>query len=106
MEFLIAAEGWIRQSITTDLNAFAAPRDWAALSLVLPIGIAFGGRARPDAGPRQDSPGDPWSAPSGRDAGLGVAAALALTYVGSAVLLALRMLRCADVQPPWQACGW
>lgn len=42
MEFLIAIQGWIRQSITADLNAFAATRDWAALALVLPIGIVFG----------------------------------------------------------------
>jgi hypothetical protein len=42
MEFLIAVQGWIRQSITADLNAFAANRDWAALILILPLGIVFG----------------------------------------------------------------
>jgi nickel/cobalt exporter len=42
MEFLIAVQGWIRQSITANLNAFAATRDWAALFLILPLGIGFG----------------------------------------------------------------
>jgi ABC-type nickel/cobalt efflux system permease component RcnA len=42
MEFLIAIQAWIRQLIASDLNAFAATRDWAALFLVLPLGIMFG----------------------------------------------------------------
>ncbi|MDF2688576.1 MAG: hypothetical protein K0Q80_1541 [Microvirga sp.] len=42
MEFLIAVQGWIRLSITADLNAFAVNRDWASLVLILPLGIAFG----------------------------------------------------------------
>ena len=42
MEFLIVVQGWIRQAITADLNAFAPTRDWAALFHILPLGIMFG----------------------------------------------------------------
>ena len=42
MELQIAVQGWIRQAITADLNAFAPTRDWAALFHILPLGIVFG----------------------------------------------------------------
>jgi nickel/cobalt exporter len=90
MEFLIAVQGWIRQSITADLNAFAATRDWATLFLILPLGIVFGAV-------HALTPGHGKTVLASyligsRLAvlrGLGVAAALALTHVGLAVILAL-----------------
>jgi nickel/cobalt transporter (NicO) family protein len=90
MEFLIAVQGWIRQSITADLNAFAATRDWATLFLILPLGIVFGAvhALMPGHGKTVLAS----YLVGSRLAvlrGLGVAAALALTHVGLAVILAL-----------------
>lgn len=90
MEFLIAVQGWIRQSITADLNAFAATRDWAALFLVLPLGIVFGAVHALTPGHGKTVLAS--YLVGSRLAvlrGLGVAGALALTHVGSAVILAL-----------------
>jgi len=42
MDFLVGLQRWISASITADLSAFAATRDWFALLGVLPFGIAFG----------------------------------------------------------------
>src|SRR5215203_1402263 len=42
MDFLVGLQRWINASITADLSAFAATRDWLALLAVLPFGIAFG----------------------------------------------------------------
>lgn len=90
MEFLIAVQGWIRQSITADLNAFVATRDWAALLLIVPFGIAFGAVHALTPGHGKTVLGS--YLVGSRLAlvrGLGVAGALALTHVGSAVILAL-----------------
>ena len=90
MEFLIAVQGWIRQSITADLNAFAATRDWAALVLILPFGIMFGAVHALTPGHGKTVLAS--YLVGSRLAvlrGLGVAGALALTHVGSAVILAL-----------------
>jgi nickel/cobalt exporter len=90
MEFLIAVQGWIRQSIMADLNAFAATRDWAALFLVLPLGIGFGAVHALTPGHGKTVLAS--YLVGSRLAvlrGLGVAGALALTHVGSAVILAL-----------------
>ena len=90
MEFLIAVQGWIRQSITADLNAFAATRDWAALFLILPLGIVFGAVHALTPGHGKTVLAS--YLVGSRLAvlrGLGVAGALALTHVGSAVILAL-----------------
>jgi nickel/cobalt transporter (NicO) family protein len=90
MDFLIAVQGWIRQSITADLGAFAATRDWAALALVLPLGIAFGAVHALTPGHGKTVLAS--YLVGSRLAvvrGLGVAGTLALTHVGSAVLLAL-----------------
>jgi nickel/cobalt transporter (NicO) family protein len=90
MEFLIAVQGWIRQSIMADLNAFAATRDWAALFLVLPLGIVFGSVHALTPGHGKTVLAS--YLVGSRLAvlrGLGVAGALALTHVGSAVIIAL-----------------
>jgi nickel/cobalt exporter len=42
MDYLIAIQRWIYGSLTADLSAFAATRNWAALAAVLPFGIVFG----------------------------------------------------------------
>ncbi|WP_245435430.1 ABC transporter permease [Microvirga calopogonii] len=90
MEFLIAVQGWIRQSISADLNAFAATRDWAALFLILPLGIAFGAVHALTPGHGKTVLAS--YLVGSRLAvlrGVGVAGALALTHVGSAVIIAL-----------------
>ena len=90
MEFLIEVQGWIRQSITADLNAFAATRNWAALVLILPLGIVFGTVHALTRGHGKTVLAS--YLVGSRLAvlrGLGVAGALALTHVGSVVILAL-----------------
>jgi nickel/cobalt transporter (NicO) family protein len=90
MEFLIAVQGWIRQSITADLNAFAATRDWAALFLILPLGIVFGAVHALTPGHGKTVLAS--YLVGSRLAvvrGLGVAGTLALTHVGLAVVIAL-----------------
>jgi ABC-type nickel/cobalt efflux system permease component RcnA len=42
LEQLVAAQRWIYSSLSGDLSAFAATRDWLALAAVLPVGIFFG----------------------------------------------------------------
>jgi nickel/cobalt transporter (NicO) family protein len=90
MEFLIAVQGWIRQSIAADLNAFAVTHDWAALVLILPLGIVFGAVHALTPGHGKTVLAS-YLVGSRRAVlrGLGVAGALALTHVGSAVILAL-----------------
>ena len=90
MDFLIAVQGSIRQAITAELGTFAASRDWAALLLVLPLGIGFGAvhALMPGHGKTVLAS----YLVGSRLAvirGLAVAGALALTHVGSAVILAL-----------------
>jgi ABC-type nickel/cobalt efflux system permease component RcnA len=90
MDFLIAVQGWIRQSISADLTAFATTRDWTALFLVLPLGIAFGAVHALTPGHGKTVLAS--YLVGSRLAvvrGLCVAGALALTHVGSAVILAL-----------------
>jgi ABC-type nickel/cobalt efflux system permease component RcnA len=90
MEFLIAVQGAIRQGITADLSAYAASRDSLALLAVLPFGILFGAV-------HALTPGHGKTVLASYLAGsrlavvrgLLVAGALALTHVGSAVVLAL-----------------
>ena len=90
MDFLITIQGWIRKSITADLNAFVATHDWAALFLILPREIGFGAVHALTPGHGKTVLAS--YLVGSRLAvlrGLGVAGALALTHVGSAVLLAL-----------------
>lgn len=90
MELLIAIQGWIRQSITADLSAFAASRGWAVLVLILPLGVVFGAV-------HALTPGHGKTVLASYLVGsrlailcsLGVAGALALTHVGLAVIIAL-----------------
>jgi ABC-type nickel/cobalt efflux system permease component RcnA len=42
LEYLVAAQRWVYSSLSGDLSAFAATRDWLALATVLPVGIFFG----------------------------------------------------------------
>jgi nickel/cobalt transporter (NicO) family protein len=90
MEFLIGVQGWIRQAITADLNAFAATRDWTALFVVLPLGIVFGAVHAMTPGHGKTVLAS--YLVGSRLAvlrGLSVAGVLALTHVGSAVIIAL-----------------
>ena len=90
MDFLVGLQRWINASITADLGAFAATRDWLALLAVLPFGIAFGAV-------HALTPGHGKTVLASYLVGsrlavlraLAVAGALALTHVGSAVVLAL-----------------
>ena len=90
MDFLVGLQRWINASITADLSAFAATRDWLALLAVLPFGIAFGAV-------HALTPGHGKTVLASYLVGsrlavlraLAVAGALALTHVGSAVVLAL-----------------
>jgi ABC-type nickel/cobalt efflux system permease component RcnA len=90
MDVLTAAQRWIHGSLTADLAAFAATRDWAALAAVLPLGVVFGAV-------HALTPGHGKSVLASYLVGsrlaavrsVAVAGVLALTHVGSAVVLAL-----------------
>jgi nickel/cobalt transporter (NicO) family protein len=90
MDALIAAQRWIYGSLSGDLSAFAANRDWLALAAVLPLGILFGAV-------HALTPGHGKTVLASYLVGarlavmraLAVAAALAMTHVASAVVLAL-----------------
>ena len=90
MDVLIALQRWINASISADLSAFAASRDLAALAGILPLGIVFGAI-------HALTPGHGKTVLASYLVGsrlavirsLAVAGALAITHVGSAVVLAL-----------------
>ena len=90
LDQLVAIQRWIYTALSADLNAFAATRDWLALAAVLPAGILFGAV-------HALTPGHGKSILASYLVGsrlaamraFAVAAVLALTHVGSAVLLAL-----------------
>jgi ABC-type nickel/cobalt efflux system permease component RcnA len=90
LDWLISAQRWIYATLSADLSAFAATRDWAALVTVLPVGIVFGAV-------HALTPGHGKSVLASYLVGsrlaalrsLAVAGVLALTHVGSAVVLAL-----------------
>src|SRR5882757_10943711 len=90
LEQLIAFQRWIYAALSADLAAFAATRDWTALAAVLPAGVLFGAV-------HALTPGHGKSILASYLLGsrlatlraTGVAGVLALTHVGSAVLLAL-----------------
>jgi ABC-type nickel/cobalt efflux system permease component RcnA len=87
---LYAAQRWVYASLTSQLTEFAHTRSWAALAVVLPLGIMFGAV-------HALTPGHGKSVLASYLVGarlavlrsLAVAGALALTHVGSAVVLAL-----------------
>lgn len=90
MDFLIAAQRWIYGSLSGELSAFAATRDWLSLAAVLPLGIVFGAV-------HALTPGHGKTVLATYIVGarlavlraLMVAGVLALTHVGTAVVLAL-----------------
>src|SRR2546421_596069 len=90
LDQLVALQRWIYAALSADLTAFAATRDWMALATVLPTGIVFGAI-------HALTPGHGKSILASyllgsRLAALRattVAAVLALTHVGTAVLLAV-----------------
>src|SRR6266550_3510270 len=84
MDFLVAAQRWIYGSLSGELSAFAATRDWLSLAAVLPLGIVFGAV-------HALTPGHGKTVLAAYVVGARVAVlrALAVTHVGTAVVLAL-----------------
>ena len=90
LDQLIAIQRWVYAGLSADLSAFAVTRNWAALAAVLPAGVLFGAI-------HALTPGHGKSILAGYLLGsrlaalraFAVATVLALTHVGSAVLLAL-----------------
>lgn len=90
LDQLIALQRWIYAALTANLGAFAATRDWMALAAVLPAGVLFG--AIHALTPRHGKSILASYLFGTRLATLratAVAAVLAMTHVGSAVVLAL-----------------
>ena len=90
LDWLIAAQRSIYTGLSADLSAFASTRDWIALASVLPLGIVFGAVHALTPG-HGKSVLAAYLAGSRLKAlrGMAVAGVLALTHVGSAVVLAL-----------------
>ena len=90
LDQLIALQRWIYSALSADLVSFAATRDWFALAAVLPAAILFGAihALTPGHGKSILASYLLGSRLAALRAFL-VAAVLALTHVGSAVLLAL-----------------
>ena len=90
---IFALQRWIYGAITADLDAFAVHRSWISLAAVLPAGILFGAV-------HAMTPGHGKSILASYLLGsrlaslraLGVATVLALTHVGTAVLIAVLAL--------------
>lgn len=90
---IFALQRWIYGAITADLDAFAVQRNWISLAAILPAGIMFGAV-------HAMTPGHGKSILASYLLGsrlaslraLAVATVLALTHVGSAVLIALLAL--------------
>ena len=90
MDFFVGLQRWINASIAADLGSFAATRNWATLLGVLPLGIVFGAVHALTPGHGKTVLAS--YLVGSRLAvlrGIGVALALSLTHVGSAVVLAL-----------------
>lgn len=90
LDQLIAIQRWIYAALSADLGAFAATRDWTALAAVLPAGVLFGAVHALTPGHGKTILAS--YLVGSRLAALrasAVAAVMALTHVGSAVLLAL-----------------
>ncbi len=90
LDSLVALQRWIYGSLSGDLSAFAATRDWIALATVLPVGIFFGAvhAIMPGHGKAILASYLIGSRLATLRASV-IAIVLALTHVGSAVLLAL-----------------
>jgi nickel/cobalt exporter len=90
MDFFVGLQRWINASIAADLGSFAVTRNWATLLGVLPLGIVFGAVHALTPGHGKTVLAS--YLVGSRLAvlrGIGVALALSLTHVGSAVVLAL-----------------
>lgn len=93
LQVLIQVQGWIHASLSAALSGFATSRDWTLLAAMLPMGVAFGA-----VHPLTPGHGKTVLASylvGSRLAGLKslvVAGSLALTHVGSAVVIALLAL--------------
>ena len=90
LEFLVEVQRTIHVSLSSDIAAFAADRNWAALLAVLPIGVLFGAA-------HALTPGHSKALLATYVAGSGAGAAkafltaftLALTHIASAVIIAV-----------------
>jgi ABC-type nickel/cobalt efflux system permease component RcnA len=90
LELLIRVQGWIHEALIAAMGAFAAGRDWTTLAAMLPMGILFGAV-------HALTPGHGKTVLASYLVGsklaavrsLSVAGALAVTHIGSAVLIAL-----------------
>ena len=90
LELLIRVQGWIHEALIAATGAFAAGRDWTTLAAMLPMGILFGAV-------HALTPGHGKTVLASYLVGsklaavrsLSVAGALAVTHIGSAVLIAL-----------------
>ena len=89
MDFLIGLQRWINTAIAADLSSFAATRDWTALVAVLPLGIVFGAIHALTPGHGKTVLASCLVGSRVAALRVGVAGAIALTHVGSAVVLAL-----------------
>ena len=93
LAFLIDAQAQINRAIATDVNAFAALRDWMLLASVLPLGILFGAVHALTPGHSKTVlasylAGSPFSVLRG----MGVALTLSFTHILTAVLIAVLAL--------------
>lgn len=90
LELLIRVQGWIHEALIAAMGAFVAGRDWTTLAAMLPMGILFGAV-------HALTPGHGKTVLASYLVGskvaavrsLSIAGALAVTHVGSAVLIAL-----------------
>jgi nickel/cobalt transporter (NicO) family protein len=90
MDILFSVQRWIYASLTADLSAFAATRNWTALAAMLPLGVLFGAvhALTPGHGKTVLATYLVGSRLAAMRS-VAVAGVLALTHVGSAVILAL-----------------
>ena len=93
LDLLIRLQGWIQGSLSAALTGFAASRNWTLLAAMVPMGIVFGAvhALTPGHGKTVLASYLVGSRLAGLRS-LAVAGALALTHVGSAVLIALLAL--------------
>jgi nickel/cobalt transporter (NicO) family protein len=93
LEFLIRIQGWIQGSLSAAMSGFAASRDSTLLAAMLPMGVAFGAihALTPGHGKTVLASYLVGSRLAGLKSLL-VAGTLALTHVGSAVVIALLAL--------------
>jgi nickel/cobalt transporter (NicO) family protein len=90
MDILFSVQRWIYASLTADLSAFAATRNWTALAAMLPLGVLFGAvhALTPGHGKTVLATYLVGSRLAAMRS-VAIAGVLALTHVGSAVILAL-----------------